>query len=87
MRPSSRLLFQTTRVNHAPRSQTTAFVGLGRMGFEMAYNLFSRTLVESNGPAHFVVCDARQEAAQSFSHNMIEQFPGAKIQVMPTPAE
>ena len=87
MKPTSRLLLHASRAHHAPRAQTTAFVGLGRMGFEMAYNLFSRTLVESSGSAHFVVCDARQEAAEHFSHNLVEQFPGAKIQVVPTPAE
>ncbi|CAL1704274.1 unnamed protein product [Somion occarium] len=57
------------------------------MGFEMAYNLFSKTLVDSNGAAHFVVCDARKESALRFSRNMLEQFPGAKIEVASTPAD
>ncbi|KAI0957182.1 hypothetical protein AcW1_005655 [Taiwanofungus camphoratus] len=53
----------------------------------MAYNLFSRTLVESGGGAHFVVCDARQDVAEGFVANFTNQFPGAKLDVASTPAE
>ncbi|KAF9811013.1 hypothetical protein IEO21_06717 [Rhodonia placenta] len=57
------------------------------MGSEMAYNLFSRTLVESGGSAHFVVCDARQATAEAFVSNFTQQFPGARVDVASTPAE
>lgn len=71
----------------ASRANTTAFIGLGRMGFEMAYNLFSHTLVDGDGSANFVVCDAREESATAFARNLIHQFPGAKVEVVTTPAE
>ncbi|KAI0811243.1 6-phosphogluconate dehydrogenase, partial [Irpex lacteus] len=65
----------STHPSHAGhRHQTTAFIGLGRMGHEMAFNLFSRTLVESGGSAHFV-CDV---VRNNFHHH----FPGAKIEVV-----
>jgi len=86
MRPSCSLFSQVSRFTHA-RSRTTAFVGLGRMGFEMAYNLFSKSLVESGGAAQFVVCDAREESARAFASNIASQFPGAKLDVVATPAE
>jgi 3-hydroxyisobutyrate dehydrogenase len=57
------------------------------MGYEMAFNLFSRTLVESGGSAHFVVCDAREESTTSFVKNFHKHFPGAKIEVAASPAE
>jgi len=84
MRPTHALFSQ---LSAHPRRRTTAFVGLGRMGFEMAYNLFSKTLVESGGASQFVVCDARQESAHAFASNMTSQFPGAKLKVVTTPAE
>jgi len=57
------------------------------MGSEMAYNLFSRTLVESGGSAHFVVCDARKEVAEQFVANFIGHFPGARLSVARSPDE
>ena len=57
------------------------------MGSEMAFNLFSRRLVESNGTARFVVCDAREATSAAFVHNFMHQFPGAQIDVATTPAE
>ena len=87
MRPTSRLLLHASRAHHAPRAQTTAFVGLGRMGFEMAYNLFSRKLVESHGELRFVVCDAREATSTAFAQNFTTQFPGARIEIANTPAE
>ncbi|TCD65419.1 hypothetical protein EIP91_002718 [Steccherinum ochraceum] len=53
----------------------------------MAYNLFSRTITETNGNTHFVVCDALLDSARAFSENLTAQFPGTKIQVASTPAE
>lgn len=57
------------------------------MGFEMAYNLFSHTLVDGDGSANFVVCDAREESAIAFAQNLVNQFPGAKVDVVTSPAE
>jgi len=57
------------------------------MGNEMAFNLFSRTLVESGGSARFVVCDARQASAEAFVKNFHQHFPGAKIEVVASPAD
>ena len=87
MRPTSRLLYAVTHANDATRARTTGFIGLGRMGYEMAYNLFSQTLVESGGSARFVVCDAREESSVMFVKNFNGHFPGAKIEVMTSPAE
>ncbi|OJT08686.1 3-hydroxyisobutyrate dehydrogenase, mitochondrial [Trametes pubescens] len=53
----------------------------------MAYNLFARTLVESNGGARFVVCDAREAVAEGFVRNFVTQFPGAQVQIASTPAQ
>ncbi|EMD38564.1 hypothetical protein CERSUDRAFT_113742 [Gelatoporia subvermispora B] len=86
MKPTIRLL-QAFSSSAVYRPHTLGFVGLGRMGSEMAYNLFSRTLVESGGSARFVVCDARQEVAEHFVRNIGGQFPGAKVDVLGTPAE
>lgn len=57
------------------------------MGSEMAYNLFSRKLVESHGTMRFVVCDAREATSAAFAHNFTTQFPGARIEIANTPAE
>ncbi|OSD01667.1 3-hydroxyisobutyrate dehydrogenase [Trametes coccinea BRFM310] len=85
MRPTPYLLRAV--VSAAQRKNSVSFIGLGRMGSEMAYNLFSRTLVESNGAARFVVCDAREETSHAFVKNFSAQFPGAQVQVATTPAE
>ena len=59
------------------------------MGYEMAFNLFSKTLVESGGQGllRFVVCDALQDTANRFASNFSEHYPGARIEVRSTPAE
>ncbi len=87
MKPSFRVLSASSLSRHASRGHTTGFIGLGRMGYEMAYNLFSRTLVETGGSARFVVCDAQEETANAFAKNFHNQFPGARIDVVTTPAE
>lgn len=90
MKLTPRLLNQLSSVHPTKpisRANTTAFIGLGRMGFEMAYNLFSHTLVDSDGSANFVVCDAREESAITFARNLVNQFPGARVEVVNTPAE
>ena len=59
------------------------------MGYEMAFNLFSKTLVESGerAAARFIVCDAREETAVQFASNFNKHFPGARIEVRTSPAE
>lgn len=59
------------------------------MGYEMAFNLFSKTLVESGGQAavRFVVCDAREETSNKFAKLFSSHYPGAHVDVMLTPAE
>ncbi|KIM57077.1 hypothetical protein SCLCIDRAFT_131305 [Scleroderma citrinum Foug A] len=68
------------------RARTTAFIGLGRMGSEMAYNLFSKTLTE-RPESSFVVCDAVPESAVSFRRHFLSQFSGAPVDVVQTPEE
>ncbi|RPD65982.1 3-hydroxyisobutyrate dehydrogenase [Lentinus tigrinus ALCF2SS1-7] len=69
------------------RQKSISFIGLGRMGAEMAYNLFSQTHVQTHGTTRFVVCDAREPTSTAFAHNFTTQFPGAQIEVANTPAE
>ncbi|TBU66003.1 3-hydroxyisobutyrate dehydrogenase [Dichomitus squalens] len=85
MRPTT-LLLQIAG-NGAHRNKSISFIGLGRMGSEMAYNLFSRKLVESHGAARFVVCDAREATSAAFAHNFAQQFPGVRVEIATTPAE
>ena len=85
MRPTLRLL--QIAANGAQRNKSISFIGLGRMGSEMAYNLFSRKLVESHGAARFVVCDAREATSVAFAHNFSQQFPGVRVEIANTPAE
>ncbi|KAG1749083.1 NAD binding domain of 6-phosphogluconate dehydrogenase-domain-containing protein [Suillus paluster] len=68
------------------RAKSTAFIGLGRMGSEMAFNLFSKTFAESPD-AHFVVCDAFPTSAIAFRQNFVTQFPGAHIDIVQTPKD
>ncbi|KAJ3865070.1 NAD binding domain of 6-phosphogluconate dehydrogenase-domain-containing protein [Lentinula novae-zelandiae] len=84
MKTSLRLLNAIGRASS--RSQSTSFIGLGRMGHEMAYNLFSKQFAQAN-ESEFVVCDAIPECAQSFRSNFMKQYPGAKINVANTPEE
>ncbi|KAJ3780813.1 NAD binding domain of 6-phosphogluconate dehydrogenase-domain-containing protein [Lentinula aff. detonsa] len=68
------------------RSRSTSFIGLGRMGHEMAYNLFSKQFAHAN-ENRFVVCDAIPESAQRFCSNFVKQYPGANINIANTPEE
>lgn len=70
----------------APRVKGTSFIGLGRMGSEMAYNLFSKQYAQSQD-SRFVVCDALKENAHTFRDNFLAKFPGAKLEVVDTPQE
>lgn len=84
MRPTIRWLQQVQR--SAPRAKSTSFIGLGRMGSEMAYNLFSKQYTQ-NQESHFVVCDALPDSAKAFRDNFIAQFPGAKLEIVDTPVQ
>lgn len=84
MRPTLRWLQQLGR--SAPRANSTSFIGLGRMGSEMAYNLFSKQYTQSQ-QSSFVVCDALPESANAFRDNFLAHFPGANLEVVDTPVQ
>ncbi len=69
-----------------PRAKSTSFIGLGRMGYEMAYNLFSKRYKEEQN-IRFVLCDAISETAHRFRQSFISQFPDAKLEIVNTPEE
>ncbi|KZV67981.1 3-hydroxyisobutyrate dehydrogenase [Peniophora sp. CONT] len=85
MRPTIPALQQLSATQ---RARSLAFIGLGRMGYEMAFNAFSKTH-SADPSARFVVCDALPAAAQSFATNFASHFPAAreKITVASSPAE
>jgi NAD binding domain of 6-phosphogluconate dehydrogenase len=68
------------------RHKHIAFIGLGRMGFEMALNLFSKTLASTND-AGFVICDTVPASTQSFRDRFLAKFPGAHVRIVTTPEE
>ncbi|KAJ8519898.1 hypothetical protein ONZ45_g3222 [Pleurotus djamor] len=68
------------------RHKSISFIGLGRMGYEMAFNLFSKTFAAEQD-AHFVVCDAMQATSHKFHANFLAQFPGAQITIAETPEQ
>jgi len=76
MRSTARILSRAS----CSRAKSITFVGLGRMGSEMAYNLFSKRIAESSD-FRFVVCDAVPEAAARFTDNFRKQFHAANISV------
>ena len=76
MRPTTSILSQAS----LSRAKSITFIGLGRMGSEMAYNLFSKRIAESSDH-RFVVCDAVPEAAARFTDNFRKQFHAANITV------
>ncbi|KAK1234601.1 hypothetical protein PQX77_002196, partial [Marasmius sp. AFHP31] len=85
MKPSSRFLQSLSTLEHVSlRSKSTSFIGLGRMGYEMAYNLFSKQYANAQD-AQFIVCDALPESAQNFCTSFLASFPGAKIAIASTP--
>lgn len=84
MRPTAKLLQSLER--QAVRANSTSFIGLGRMGSEMAFNLFSKKFAESPD-ARFVVCDALPTVPPVFCQNFLAQFPGAHIDIVHTPEE
>ncbi|KAJ7771772.1 3-hydroxyisobutyrate dehydrogenase [Mycena metata] len=82
MRASLRCLQQRL----AQRPNSTSFIGLGRMGSEMAYNLFSKQLAVKQ-ESRFVVCDALPAAAAAFRQSFTATFPGCDIEIAATPEE
>jgi len=80
MRPTLRVL------DSVVRAKGTAFIGLGRMGSEMAYNLFSKQYAEST-EACFTVCDSVQESAVGFRRKFLAAFPDARVNIVDTPEE
>lgn len=68
------------------RANSISFVGLGRMGSEMAYNLFSKRFANESD-SRFVVFDAVPEVAAQFINNCRKQFHGANINVANNPEE
>lgn len=56
------------------------------MGYQMAYNLFSKRYVQANSES-FVVCDAIPEAARSFYEEFSRQYPDSQISIANTPEE
>ena len=71
---------------HVSRAASISFLGLGRMGSEMAFNLFSKRHALAPEES-FVVCDAVPDAAHSFVTNLKSHFPAVKIRVVSTPEE
>ncbi|KAH6918803.1 3-hydroxyisobutyrate dehydrogenase [Coprinopsis sp. MPI-PUGE-AT-0042] len=82
MRPTIRVL--QALANNARRKETTSFIGLGRMGYEMANNLFSKTYKASQD-TQFVVCDALPETAHAFREAFIKKHPGSSVTVADDP--
>lgn len=85
MRPSPRWLNGLERLSH--RSNSISFIGLGRMGHEMAYNLFSKQYAREPTGSFFVVCDAIPDSARAFREKFQSHYPGAEIAIATTPEE
>ena len=66
----------------ANRSNNVAFIGLGRMGYEMATNLWKKKFADNNS-GELIVCDARQEVAMRF----VEETSGKSASFVKTPRE
>ncbi|KAF9792476.1 3-hydroxyisobutyrate dehydrogenase [Thelephora terrestris] len=72
----------TSGVIPANRSNNVAFIGLGRMGYEMATNLWKKKFAQ-NSSGELIVCDARQEVAMRF----VEETNGRSASFVKTPRE
>ena len=66
------------------RSRTTSFIGLGRMGYQMAYNLFSKQHAKEND-SRFIVCDVVPDASRAFCAEFMNQYPNAQLSIADTP--
>ena len=69
-----------------PRAKSIAFIGLGRMGSEMAYNLFAKQYALTSD-SRFFVCDVVPESVDAFTNNFAKDFPGAQLNVLKSPRE
>ncbi|KAI5900156.1 uncharacterized protein SCHCODRAFT_02607155 [Schizophyllum commune H4-8] len=86
MRPTVRCLQLNLERLASQRHKSTSFIGLGRMGYEMAFNLFSKQHALASD-SHFVVCDAVPSSAARFRDAFMEQCPGAQLEVARDPGE
>ena len=68
------------------RSNSISFLGLGRMGSQMAFNLFSKHHALASETS-FVVCDAVPETARSFTEDFRKRYPAVQISVVDTPSQ
>lgn len=68
------------------RSRTTSFIGLGQMGYQMAYNLFSKQYAKESD-SHFIVCDVVPDASRAFCAEFTKQYPNAQLSIAGTPEE
>ena len=86
MRATMRLHALTRRAasgtTSADRSNNVAFIGLGRMGYEMATNLWKKKFA-GKSTGELIVCDARQEVAMRF----VEEANGKRASFVKTPRE
>ena len=82
MRSTARLLTHVSR----SRENSISFVGLGRMGAEMAYNIFSKRIADENN-SRFVIFDAVPEVAAQFIVKFRKQFHSANITAVDNPEE
>ena len=82
MRATLRCLQATNR--GLVRSRTTSFIGLGRMGYRMAYNLFSKQHAKEND-SRFIVCDVVPDASRAFCAEFMDQYPNAQLSIAETP--
>ncbi|KAI0029731.1 NAD binding domain of 6-phosphogluconate dehydrogenase-domain-containing protein [Vararia minispora EC-137] len=69
-----------------PRNKSISFIGLGRMGAEMAFNLFRKTRTIAPD-TQLVVCDSRLETASSFADSFTKHVPGSTIGIAFRPEE
>ena len=69
------------------RSRTTSFIGLGRMGYQMAYNLFSKQHIAKENDSRFIVCDVVPDASRAFCTEFMKQYPNAQLSIADTPEE
>jgi len=56
------------------------------MGYQMAYNLFSKQYIQADN-AQFVVCDANPDTAHSFCTSFTNRYPAAHISYAETPEQ
>jgi 3-hydroxyisobutyrate dehydrogenase len=68
------------------RAKSIGFIGLGRMGSEMAFNLFSKTFAEAHD-SQFIICDTVPESTRTFRHAFLERYPAASVHIALTPGE